>query len=353
MGIGTWVTAMGNDAPIVHRDGDRWVYRASALGGCETALLAARMGLTQVAPPEKFTAIFADGLRLEEEVIDRFIALDIGWEVLPEMGDTPGMKDLLSFGPVVGGQLRVELPVGECAVIRAHVDALVAHGPQVFRVLEVKAFGEQLMNDFEAGALLDGKGLWEKYRVQLSVMMHATGLPAVFVAGLKVDGEDGERNEKVVKRIHYEYVDKPLTGLGALKARVARVEARATSESSDLTCWQTEYPCPFFFIHATKDAEEEVPVTVDDDALWALLIERARLREQASDVDAKLKTVNAAVVTALEGHGRTGKGMQTRVGDWSVTWMEVDQPASQRKAYTSRYPLIKKLAVPTKAERAS
>lgn len=334
---------MGNDAPIVSWDAPRglWVYRASAMGGCETAMIAARQGLTQVAPPAEMQKRFDDGHRLEAGVIELFEGVGAGWELVPETAYEPGQVDLYSFGEVVDGQLRVEVPVGTGAVIRGHLDGIVKPmRMNEFRVLEGKALAESTFREAMNGALRDGKGLWEKYRVQLSALMIGAGalvglpfLPAVFVAARKIDGElDGQ--------LHYEYVDAPLVSALQLKARVARIEAAAFSGEGELVCKRTDYPCPFFFIHEVKEDET---VIVEDAKLEALLELREEVKRQGRIAVDESKIIGEQIAEALDTHGRKVRGAKTRVGAFLVTWVEADQPAKTVKAYTSQYALIKRV----------
>lgn len=321
----------GNDAGIVNWDAERglWVYRASALGGCETAMAAARAGMTAEAYPESFQKKFAEGHRNEALILEKFLEAQPAFENVPLTAYTPGEKDLLSFGPVVGDQVRCEVPVGDKAIIRGHADGIVHHGPHSFFVFEGKAFAKSLWKEWEdsdGDVLTLGDGLWEKYRWQLSTMMLGFGLPAVFVVGEK--DEAG-----VVGQVKYRWIDMPFATLGQLKARVARVENSA-ARGENLSCARKDYPCPFFYIH--EQAADDVARIVDVE-LEELLASRAEFKRVGEVAGRELKAVNEMIAKGLEQHGRKAPGMKTRVGAWQVTWREDTVKEHVRKASTRAF----------------
>ena len=89
------------DEPAVYLEDGRWVYRASAVGGCVRALYLARTGIRAQSPPPFVQRIYDAGNRGEERVLT--MLAQQGWTV----GDC---------------QKRVELNVGNAAMIRGHVD---------------------------------------------------------------------------------------------------------------------------------------------------------------------------------------------------------------------------------------
>lgn len=327
------------DAPIVHWDAGRglWVYRASALGGCETAMLAARTGMTAAAYPESFQKKFAEGHDNEDLIFQKFTA-KTGTSMVPLESDRAGVKDLLSFGPVSEGQIRAEIRFGGCA-IRAHGDGIefsksLDSGDQ-YRVAEAKAFAKTYWKEWErhgAKLLLREKGLWRKYGVQFSVLMHGLGLPGVFVVGRKNDNG-------IVEEVAWEYVDAPPVGLNDLKMIVARVEARA-SRGEAPSCARDDYPCPFYFLHEQKPKDE---LTVVEDAqLEAYAAKYHALKEQERAVKAEVETMKSLLVGRMATAGLQMKGgAKARVGGWKVEWVEKPMQASTRNAYVQKFPQVK------------
>src|SRR5918992_1081323 len=110
---------MSDDRPSVYVEGDRVVYRASAVGGCLRALVACRLGYTPLPFDEGSELRMNEGV-LHEPAILAALEKD-GW--------------------IVAGQQReVELTVGGTIVIRGHIDGAAGKGLDgPARVVEAKA----------------------------------------------------------------------------------------------------------------------------------------------------------------------------------------------------------------------
>src|SRR3990167_4153134 len=93
---------MADNRPIVYQEGDKWVYRASAVGRTIRCLLLARKGYTPLSAPDYLEKAAEAGTHYEGIVKAR----------------------LRTDGYRIGGEQRfVEIPVGDRAIIRGHLDA--------------------------------------------------------------------------------------------------------------------------------------------------------------------------------------------------------------------------------------
>lgn len=267
---------MSDDRPSVYVEGDRVVYRASAVGGCLRALVAARLGYTPLPFDDASERRMAEGVLHEPAVIEH-LERD-GW--------------------VIGDQQRqVELVIGDRIVIRGHIDGAGGRGQaDRTRVVEVKAMGQDPYNDFLARGL-DGN---PRYAAQLTVYMAALDLPGLFVVKNRNTGH-----------VHVTEVDEPPIAVAAIKARVARVEAIArTGELPD--CDTTSlWGCPFRYLHDQRDLGSVA--VVDDAEVDALADAYDHARVLATQADGMKKTARDRLADAIRDRGKV------RTGRWSVS----------------------------------
>ncbi len=339
------------------------VYRASAVGYCEWALLAARMGMEPAAPPDEMQKVFSEGHDNEETILRLFYQQN---------------KYLSSITAHAGGpDTSCELWIGNTILIRGHVDELAEHAPQSVFVLEAKAVGKSLWHEFikaiadlptfdSAGgpvfvrgdSLFDGTrltGLWEKYRDQLEVYMAATGATqAALIVGRKPDKVEGEERG-LVEEIEWVWVTPDVQRLARIKTKIAIIEGRSRGGVSlPGECPTQQYPCPYFYmLHPKK--EKLQPITIEDDELAAAM--RNYMEAGQDEKDAKKKKESAkAILDVFFGRDETadqlaasvgkesgqrviGPGIPVVSGEWTATYVERDMPASnyKRKAYTQKF----------------
>lgn len=330
------------------------VYRASAVGYCEWALLAARMGIEGAAPPEQMQKVFDEGHDNEARVLELFYA-ENGY--LTEL-DVPS---------------SVELLIGETIIIRGHVDDLAQHAPNQVLLVEAKALGKSLWDEWTkvgAGDLsgtnnpLPGDevfsrldGLWNKYRDQVEVYMAATGaVECAFVVGRKPERVEGEDARGLVEEISWVWVKPDPLRLAKIKAKIAIVEARARGGVAlPQECDSQTYPCPYYFLMHPQKPKVEARV-IEDDALAAALEAYAKAGDDAKEA-AKRKDLAKAVLDRFWGRA-TGKpmlgedasvvhlpiatGVLIESGEWVAKLVERNMPKSERKAYKQVYYEVKR-----------
>lgn len=267
---------MSDDRPAVYLEGNRTVFRASALGGCLRALVAARLGYDPLPFDEASELRMAEGNLHEAAILEQLVR--DGWTMVDEQEET-------------------ELVVGDRLVIRGHIDA-VGIRPSGTRVVEVKAMGDGPCKEF----LTNGFDTNRRHATQLSVYMAALDLPGLFVVKNRNSGQ-----------MHLFEVDEPPIPIAQIKARVARIEAIArTGDFPD--CDTTSlWGCPFRYLHDQK----ELPLTgtgaIDDTEVDALAGAYDRARTLATQADTMKKLARDRLADVV----RDRKKVKT--GSWSVS----------------------------------
>lgn len=221
---------MSDNRPNIYWDDkiDKWVYRASTLGNCLSGLIRLRSGLTPAAPPKWMQQKFAEGNIHEPYIIDQL--RQKGWTIT-----RTGEDD--------GGQLEMELEVGEDCVVRCHPDGLgVGHSVNLLgdkRVVEVKALSpgyyetvRRMMPSF--------------YQWQLAVEMICAQredpecMGAVYGYGVKNEAGDE------IDRVEVQMVNAPPFEEWEIKQRVLRVNRIAEEGPPWPECEYKQYPCGFY-----------------------------------------------------------------------------------------------------------
>lgn len=272
------------DKPITYEDRDgRVVYRASSLGFCPGALVRSRLGITPSPPPEMIENAWGMGRANEDALIKRGLAI-------ADYVDVQDPDHLTQYGPVVQGpivggdcrhQVETEIECGKHALVRCHPDGIAVDRNSLKpRVVEAKLLSGAYWN--QIGSM---RNLPPVYKWQLAVEMHSTGLPALYIVGVKAEDKTWDAETGLVYCFQ---VDEPPYSLLDIQMRVWQVEGYvARGEMPD--CPQPfMYPCPWW-----KEHPAAKPRTVESTILDALAgvyhdlgeqIERLKTRrEEASD----------------------------------------------------------------------
>lgn len=211
---------MSDNRPIVYLDEriGKWVYRASSVGRPLRCLISAKQGYQAMDPPKYLTQAAEAGVR--SEVIVKAMLRNQGYRISGEQGE-------------------VELPVGDTAIIRGHMDAEHCVDPEgVDRPLEVKSMGQRVWEDWWK----DGFAGFPEYAAQLSVYMGAIskrrGREVEAVYALYNRGNPGQMETIVVRT--------PPADLEAIKAKV--LEAEAWGDKDLPQCTGAKYFCGYEYI---------------------------------------------------------------------------------------------------------
>lgn len=228
-----------DDRPIVYRDQGRWVYRASAIGGCPRGLLAARRGYQALPAPDWLQHAADAGNDAEQYALKWLRAQGYQLESL---------------------QQAVEWPVGT-AVIRGHIDGIARYvradarrDPQAVadqRVVEVKSMSAKVFGEWRRY----GFAAFPRYAAQLSIYMAALKLPALYVI---VKRDSAGRPQDVVMQ----KIQEPPWPLAQVVRRVLQIERWAADDGPTVS-WppcETAYTgwCAWQYLHDAANAEDSV-----------------------------------------------------------------------------------------------
>lgn len=249
-----------SDAPYVRiRDDGVVEYRASALGGCDMALLAARLGYDAI--PLKVDSpimkAFDRGNRIEDEVMAKMVG-------------------------ITERQQEIYLDITNKLKVVGHIDGYHRLSDTV---IEVKSQRKEPWDLFKAYRW--NAGLFPKYKWQVSCYMHAYQAPLRLIRVL-VD-ENGEQVEE-----DHSFVDEPFYSIAEIRARMLRVEATAATGVLAAEC-QPTFPCPYFYLHDEIDRE-----LIDDEAVDALAHEYEDARADEKAAGGRKDAVRRALREAVE-----------------------------------------------------
>lgn len=236
---------MSDDRPPVYLEDGKVVYRASALGFCTSALAWARLEVEPNRPSERMLQAFAEGSAMEDTLIEAVRDENTGMFLY-----SPTELRKRGFR-VPEGQVEVEIAWGN-NVVRCHPDA-IGFAPELDSdvAVEVKFLGPDLYRK-----VTKDLSSQKSYEWQVSVEMHATGMPLLYGIGQK----DPETRELVEESLVCKLITEPPHSLLEIKKRVAEVEKMALAgEVAD--CEYKMFPCPYHFLHRADDplwAEVEV-----------------------------------------------------------------------------------------------
>ena len=265
---------MADNRPSVYKEGGRLVIRASALGGCVRALVAARDDMDPVPYPSSLQEAMAESANLEEAVF----------------------ASLAKDGYVIHSQQReVSLHFGATEV-RGHIDAIAtkqtAASPSS-HLVEVKVFGDSYWDKWCKEGL-DG---FPQYQWQLSVYMLALGLPGLMAVGHKVDGE--------LVDVQLVPVPKAPITLDQMATRVIEIETAIELPVCNIDMW----PCPYVYTHV-----DDTPV-MDDPKLGILVHLYQTHKEEEAKAKERKEEARQAILDALREAGQN----KVLVDRWRVT----------------------------------
>lgn len=261
---------MSDNRPMVYRENNRWVFRASSVGRSIRCLVAAMKSYEPLPAPDYLIKAAEAGDRAEHTVK----------RMLAERGYR-----------LVGTQSEVELPVGKDIIIRGHLDGESIMGNDLVsdHMLEVKSMSENVIRKWSRYG-------WERfttYAWQLSVYMHATGKPALYAVYNRDD--DG---------LSLQTVDVPPVGLADIRKHV--LLAKIAYDRGDLPeCNVTpEYTCPYEYL---CDRSEPLFVELEEgsaEVIDHVAGEYRHVGELIKELESRRKTLREELVIALDGRDR-------------------------------------------------
>lgn len=255
-------TDEGNNAPIVWVDGEGIThYRASALGGCTTALIIVRSGFESLAPPKSMQERWNEG-HLHEPDIVRRANTEYGLEVFA--------KD-----PATNKQWAVCVPVSDTIVIDGHTDGkVVGHildveDPDAVYPGEERGFEAKTMSSeaYKRWVKMTWEERWRAYpgyAMQLTVYGRGMGVDR-FVYGVK-DKEAGTVTMEAVDGLPYDW--------NLIKAKIAQVEAHVRQGLPiPEECFpKKQWPCPVYYIGPCGEDKRDTLAERENEIVLALAV---------------------------------------------------------------------------------
>ena len=251
-----------SDLPSVRVHPNAIIYRASASGYCARQLLAARLGYEPKPYPEKFQKIFERGHQIEDMV--RAILLSQTWTLINNQYEVS-----LDLGAMV--EL---LPVQ----VIGHID-FDSKSPtdNAYILTEVKGFGKDWLKIFER------EDIWgfPKYCYQIASYLYARNQKrwrlVIYKKTTQTYPEDS------FQRLVIRDYEKPPILLDDIVLHLSRIEsAKADGLPVGRMLCQSEYPCPYYYLH---DNPNEKPTEKLTDKQLALA-------RAVKILDAKLELLN-------------------------------------------------------------
>lgn len=257
---------MSDNRPIVYFDDavKKWIYRASSVGRPLRCLVSARQEYTAMDAPKYLQQYAEAGVR--SEIIVKAMLRNQGYRIS-------------------GEQDTIEIPVGETALIRGHMDATHCVDPEgVDRPLEVKSMGQRVWEDWWK----DGFAGFQEYAAQFTTYLYAMSLRR----GKEVEGLYALYNRGNPGQMETIVVRKPPMDFQTIYDKVMTVEG--WGDEGLPQCTGAKYACGFDYLcdrneiqfteleSGTKETFDRLGGEYDDieEALKELAVRKELLREE-------------------------------------------------------------------------
>lgn len=248
-----------DDRPAAYVEDGVAIYRASAVGLCEEALVSLRMGVQPAMPPDWMLEKFEEGAEWEGYIVETATR-------------NRGLH-------LQSSQDTAAVVVMENVVIRGSTDGSAQQigGMQHMVGVEAKKLGPRLYEEWDKG--LDN--FWDKcpyYRDQLTVYMEGTGFPFLYAVG------QWDVEQKKVVKVHTRMIEQPPGSIEAIKDKIRRVEERARDGDLGTCDGKTSWPCPVYFLHEEKErASVEGDVREEMGRLSVMYVDAQQLEKRAKE----------------------------------------------------------------------
>jgi hypothetical protein len=252
---------MPDNRPIVYREGDITVYRASSVGLPARCLVAARQDYDPLPPPDYLVQAAEAGSSIEA--------------VVKAMLRVQGFK-------VTGEQTEINLEVLPNVVVRGHLDAGHAIAPDTTedRMLEVKSMSPRVFDEW----MKWGFEHFYTYAAQVSCYMAALQAQAVYAV---VNRETYDLDVRILD-------DYPVP-FAEIVDHLSMVEAYATTGTLP-KCTGAKYRCPFDYLCDAHEPQfEEIEAGAE-----ATLIDLGNQYASILDLEADLKSRKASIAADVK-----------------------------------------------------
>jgi hypothetical protein len=259
----------GLERPVVFSEARGTVYRASGLGGCLNALVAARKGYDAIPPPTMLQSVFARGHEAEIQVVQRAVE---------EGTDITNRQEVVEL--VVTEQPKV--------VVRGHLDGRIGD-----RIAEIKSQDQQHWDMFEKWGW--ERGWFPQYKWQVSVCMIAANAECYLI-----------RYNRETEQWKWSIVREPFYSESEIISRVIGIEQLAKGQLNQVCEWK-KWGCGY--CHLFED-----PPLDHDDELTELAQEYRLAFLQLKEDQARVEVLKARLESAV------WKDKIKLDSGWNVTW---------------------------------
>lgn len=328
----------------MYEEAGRYIIRASSFHGCTKSLFYALEGAPKAEPPAAIRRAWDEGREMEDELVRR--GLDGKFRLA-----TDEEVRLMGFRTDSSGQVVLEIPWDTDELdlrVRCHPDGIAYSDEGSAWVVEAKFVGPELFEKLKNGP----KG-HDNYEYQFAIEMWGTGLPGVYIVGLK-DPETRELKDVAVSRF-----TEPTLPFSAIQDRLEQIGRHIIDGTQPEKCDVKMFPCPYWEMHDKLDPTSvwydppymKLPHRVEMENALVELREVKRLEKEAAE---RKKKAMEAYRLSMEGKdaGRYEHGtvkfrhvVQHRKGN--VNWNEVmevypdfDPDDFRGKGYTVDYPVL-------------
>lgn len=312
-----------DERPMRYIEGDKVIYRASSLGYCHRAFVALSNGMTPTDAPAWLKKAWKEGTESEPFIIEQYLEK--------------------YQATLVETQSLVELPIGENIIIRGHIDFQANEDGSLY-IGEAKKVSDSHWTQAVRKKVEDNV----LYPWQLSVYMHATELPAVFVQGRY---EQGLLHGEIQEVERHVYLDPPIP-LKAIVDRVLSIEADIGQGTypTDIECNPVIYPCLWFYLH-DEDAPEPPARLPLDESLTEHVAALHKATERATILSAETRKLDKEKkehsTPIKEWMDKNGLGGET---DFEASYMDGDREVKvvvHRNKYSRKGYEVKETEVDT------
>lgn len=215
---------MSDNRNSVYFENGKYIYRISAFGSCDKALLAARIGMQPAPPPKVLAKAYQEGHDAEEEIL-MMTADQTGWDIHAH-------------------QREVQFVTGPRTLARGHIDGLAEEDDHLV-VIDAKNLSDKAFNDWMRNGV-------ENFRIGYKYGIQAYG----YMLGLDAEAfawaiRNKETDEVVVQKFWKNEIE-DLFDLNPTYfiTRTSHIEKMA-KDGQDvllLNC-EEEFGCAFYYLH--------------------------------------------------------------------------------------------------------
>lgn len=332
---------MSDNRPIVYYEGDNVIYRASSVGSCVRALVAAGLEYEPVETPDYLSRAAAEGNLHEADIQNKVRAM--GFQV-------------------DDSQPEIQIEITDGVFLRGHMDGIVT-GPAAENLVGKLRNGSPQPDPNVNQMVLEAKTMsrsvfdsWKKrrfdskpaYAYQVTAYMKATGLPALYAVKRRDDG-----------LMEYTFLPETPVPWETVEAKILKAEEWRLKGELPPCDIENTWGCAYWYLH---EEDDDITNPADDlsETSKRLLAQIAPKYRDLKNIEKEAKSEAAQLKPQI--HTLMGGFDTVEVDGWRITWVvqertgwnmdllvadvaegDFDKTLDRyRTTFTVEYPLIKK-----------